>query len=61
MLKNEETVYTRYFELHKEWSNSADKKDHLENLPMLVLAETIERNTDKLAIWLNHIHAKLKS
>lgn len=43
-----QTVFTRYLELHKQWSKEKEWKDHVDKLPMLLLADTIEHCTNRL-------------
>jgi hypothetical protein len=40
-------VYSRYQELHAQWSKDSAWKEHLDKLPVLVLAETIERSINR--------------
>lgn len=47
-----ESIYDRYLKLHKQWSESAQLKDHLDALPRLVSAAYLADRIDSIALRL---------
>jgi hypothetical protein len=55
----DETVYTRYLRLHAQWAKEDESREHLDALPMLMLADTIERQCHQIETVLKQIIERL--
>jgi hypothetical protein len=55
----DETVYARYLRIYADWSKHGESQDHLSALPMLVLADTIERQCHQLEAQLKQVVERL--
>ena len=55
----DETVYARYLRLHAEWSKQGESKHHLDALPMLMLADVIERQGHQIEGQLKQLAERL--
>lgn len=52
-------IFARYCDLHKQWTQEKRLPEHIAALPMLVLAETIERSVGQLLLEMkNNSQAK---